>query len=103
MAGCTEQLTPIINAAPSGSTGWQQRSREKSQMTVRRSFGARPRCRHWERGAEPAQSLGLNHKHGCEASAVAEFCSPQARWKCSKGKHLHLPHLKEFLLGLDPH
>lgn len=28
---------------------------------------------HTGRGAEPAQSLGLNHKHGCEASAVAVF------------------------------
>lgn len=83
MAGCTEQLTRIINAALSNSAWWQQRPMEKSQMAVRRSFGAGPVCRHWEtsptlgtadweRGAEPAQSSGLNHKRGCEVSAVAE-------------------------------
>lgn len=69
MAGCAEQLTGIINAALSNSAWWQQRPVEKNPKCLRRSSGARPVCRHWGRGAEPAPSSGLNHKHGWEASA----------------------------------
>lgn len=103
MAGCAEQLTRIINAALSNSAWWQQRPVEKSQMAMRRSFGARPVSRHWGRGAEPAPSLGLNHKHGCGASAVAESAPHRRAGSAPKGNIYIFVILKEFALVLDLH